>query len=417
METTARQTSGRVRRRHVIYVQGYDPRGLAEYYRMFRSEFRKFCALYGFTGKIGKATNAEDRFTTTWPIDTQGNSWRVETTYEFLRWEDIIRRDFARPVAFKISRAIGALARAFQIGSFAKIWRAHWRFAVFTLYPYGILLLNLVISGIGGWLAAKAAALVIGAPVLTAAVGLAAAVALFLFQIRRTETWSYMLYMFDDITSLHQYGRRDRPDWEERFEIFAGYVVEAAQNSNAHEVLLVGHSSGSFVAIDVLTRALALDPDLGRHGSRISLLTVGANLPTVGFHPWSGWFRDKLRRLAVEPSIDWVDYQSRKDAMNFYPFDPIAGHGIDVGGARHNPTVVSIRFRDIIKPENYSRFRWRFFKVHFQFLKANERRGSAYDYYMMCCGPFDLMTRATRPAEVVAAIDGDNQPGSPNTAG
>ena len=54
--------------------------------------------------------------------------------------------------------------------------------------------------------------------------------------------------------------------------------------------------------------------------------------------------------LAVEPSIDWIDCQSRKDVMNFYPFDPIAGHGIDVGAARRNPTIVPVRFREIIKP-------------------------------------------------------------------
>ena len=38
-----------VRRRLVVYVQGYDPRGLPEYYRMFRQEFRKTLALYGLT--------------------------------------------------------------------------------------------------------------------------------------------------------------------------------------------------------------------------------------------------------------------------------------------------------------------------------------------------------------------------------
>ena len=42
-----------VRRRLIIYVQGYDPRGLAEYFRMFRREYRRTCELYGLTGKIG----------------------------------------------------------------------------------------------------------------------------------------------------------------------------------------------------------------------------------------------------------------------------------------------------------------------------------------------------------------------------
>ena len=71
--------------------------------------------------------------------------------------------------------------------------------------------------------------------------------------------------------------------------------------------------------------------------------------------PPSQDFRDHLRQLAIEPSIDWIDCQSRKDVMNFFPFDPIAGHGIDAGAARRNPTIVPVRFRDIIKPEHYNR--------------------------------------------------------------
>ena len=93
--------------------------------------------------------------------------------------------------------------------------------------------------------------------------------------------------------------------------------------------------------------------------------------------------------LAVEPSIDWIDCQARKDVMNFYQFDPIASHGIDVGAARRNPKIVPVRFRDIIRPEHYQKFRWQFFRVHFQFVMANERP-NAYDFFMIVCGPVPL---------------------------
>jgi hypothetical protein len=33
----------------------------------------------------------------------------------------------------------------------------------------------------------------------------------------------------------------------------------------------------------------------------------------------------------------------------------------------------AVRFRDIIKPEHYRNVRWQFFRVHFQFVMANER--------------------------------------------
>ena len=117
-------------------------------------------------------------------------------------------------------------------------------------------------------------------------------------------------------------------------------------------------------------------------------------------------FRDHLRLLAVEPSIDWIDCQSRKDVMNFFPFDPIAGHGIDVGDARRNPTIVPVRFREIIKPEHYNLFRWKFFRVHFQFVMANERP-HAYDFFMIVCGPVPLSERMARPEAALAIATGD----------
>ena len=131
------------------------------------------------------------------------------------------------------------------------------------------------------------------------------------------------------------------------------------------------------------------------------LLTIGGNFPIVGFHATSQDFRDHLRLLAVEPSIDWIDCQSRKDVMNFYPFDPIAGHGIDVGPARRNPTIVPVRFREIIKPEHYNVFRWKFFRVHFQFVMANERP-HAYDFFMIVCGPIPLRDRMALPEAALA---------------
>ena len=56
----------RVQHRHIIYVQGYDPRGLAQYYRMFRTELRKFGRLYQFAATISRPQSAPDGETASW---------------------------------------------------------------------------------------------------------------------------------------------------------------------------------------------------------------------------------------------------------------------------------------------------------------------------------------------------------------
>src|SRR4029078_10289962 len=105
---------------------------------------------------------------------------------------------------------------------------------------------------------------------------------------------------------------------------------------------------------------------------------------------------DSWLRLRADPWINGIDWQSRKDVMTSYPFDPIKGHDIDVGEARRNPKIVSGRFRDIISPEPYNLFRWKFFPVHFQCVMANERP-HAYDFFMIVCGPIPLSVRMAVP--------------------
>jgi hypothetical protein len=396
----------RVQHRHIIYVQGYDPRGLAQYYRMFRTELRKFGRLYQLTATISPPQRTPDGETASWTIETKADDWQTRTSYDFLRWEDLIQRDLAAPIWRTVLHAMLIYWRLVFGGTIARFWRAHWRFATFITYPHFVLFLEALLSlGIAFGVAKGLQALDIPDPVC-----IAAAAIVFLATIRTllkyTENRTYLRYLLSDTIWTWEFSHRRRPDWDERIDRFAQHLVDVARSSDAEEIVVVGHSSGSFLGAEILARALKLDPALGRHGPRIVLLTIGGNFPIVGFHAASTDFRDHLRLLAIEPSIDWIDCQSRKDVMNFYPFDPVAGHGIDAGPSRRNPTIVPVRFREIIKPEHYNLFRWQFFRVHFQFVMANERP-HAYDFFMIVCGPIPLSERMARPEAALAIATGD----------
>ncbi|MEA2894617.1 MAG: hypothetical protein QOJ84_232, partial [Bradyrhizobium sp.] len=88
----------RVQHRQIIYVQGYDPRGLAQYYRMFRTELRKFGKLYGIEATTSRPESAPDGETASWTIETKGEDWQTRTRYDFLRTEDFIQNDLAWPI-------------------------------------------------------------------------------------------------------------------------------------------------------------------------------------------------------------------------------------------------------------------------------------------------------------------------------
>jgi hypothetical protein len=396
----------RVQHRHIIYVQGYDPRGLAQYYRMFRTELRKFGRLYQLAATISRPQVADDGETASWTIETKTDDWQTRTSYDFLRFEDLIQRDLAAPIWRTVLTAMWIYWRLVFGGTIARFWKAHWRFATFISYPH-FLLFNEAIWSLGIAFGFEKGLEALGIPNPFA---IAAATAVFVAALgtilKYTENRTYLLYLLSDTIWTWEFSHRQRPEWDERIDRFAKYLTEVARNSDAEEIVIVGHSSGSFLGTEILARALEIDPALGRHGPRMVLLTIGGNFPIVGFHAVSQEFRDHLRQLAVEPSVDWIDCQSRKDVMNFYPFDPIAGHGIKVGALRRNPTIVPVRFREIIKPEHYNLFRWKFFRVHFQFVMANERP-HPYDFFMIVCGPVPLSERMAQPEAALAVATGD----------
>ena len=396
----------RVQHRHIIYIQGYDPRGLAQYYRMFRTELRKFGRLYGLAATISRPKVAADDEMASWTIETKADDWETRTNYDFLRFEDFIQRDLATPIWRTVFNAVWIYWRLVFNGTIARFTRANWRFAAFITYPHFVLLLEaLGVAGIAFVFEKGLDALGIPGPFSIAA-AVAIFVALLGTMLKYTESSTYVLYLLSDWIWTWDFAHRARPDWDQRLDRFAQHLVNVAQSSDADEIVVVGHSSGSFLGTEIMARALKLDPALGRHGPRIALLTIGGNFPIVGFHAAAKDFREHLRQLAVEPSIDWIDCQARKDVMNFYQLDPIKSHGIEVGSARRNPTIVAVRFRDIVRAEHYETFRWQFFKVHFQFVMANERP-HAYDFFMIVCGPIPLTARMAVPDAALAVATGD----------
>jgi hypothetical protein len=129
-------------------------------------------------------------------------------------------------------------------------------------------------------------------------------------------------------------------------------------------------------------------------------------MPAVALHPQAQQLRDIIRRIAVEPSILWIDVQSRKDAMNFWDFDPVAGIGVQVGAERCNPLIWKVRFRDMLSPEYYARLRANFFRLHYQFVMACDRR-AAYDFFMLVCGPLPVTEWAQRGEAALGEFSAD----------
>jgi hypothetical protein len=394
-----------IRRRHVIYVEGYDPQGAEGYYNLFSRSFRRVLKIWPLKTSVSELHIDSDDFAH-WDIETSGPNWQVSTHYDFLRQEQMIRANMAEPLWRQVPRALGWALNYLFTGTLFRVFRASYRYGLALVHFQMMLLYWLGLSAAGGWLVAWVAMRYLGAPsVIGAAIGVVAAVGAFLllrpladkfFIVQINSHWPYLL----------EYARGEPSCFDRPIEAGARRLVEVARTTDADEILVVGHSGGGVTAPAVVARALELDPDLGRRGPPVVLLTPGSLMPGIGLHRGAVQVHKIVERIAVEPSIRWIDVQARKDVLNFYDFDPVGGIGIDVGTRRHNPLVWIARFRDMLAPEAYGKMRRNLFRMHYQFIMANDMR-APYDYFMLTCGPAPVEQWARREREMLAAFGAD----------
>jgi len=137
---TRRKTGvGAVRRRHVIYVAGYEPRGAKGYCKLFERECDRFQRVWPVSLTI-EPTDLDSKDVARWLLDVRASHWQVSTTYDFLRMEEFIRADLAEPMVRHIPRSLGWFIGDIVSGAQLRIFRASWRFGMHLLFVQLVLL-------------------------------------------------------------------------------------------------------------------------------------------------------------------------------------------------------------------------------------------------------------------------------------
>jgi hypothetical protein len=129
----------------------------------------------------------------------------------------------------------------------------------------------------------------------------------------------------------------------------------------------------------------------------LAFLSLGQVVPMVSFLPEARRLRGDLAYLCTRDELTWVDVTAPGDGCAFALCDPVAVTGVAPAGKRW-PLIQTAAFTQTLSPERWAALRWRFFRLHFQYLCAFDRPGF-YDYFQITAGPQTLGTRyAGRPA-------------------
>ena len=134
-----------INKRHVLYFSGFDPRGPAYYRQLYRAESAKQAAINDMPIEIGKSEHSSQS-SISWKMRTQLDGAAVETHYEFMRWDDVIRNHWPRNDLVLMLHHCRALWHYLITGVLGKIRKeSGWTF-IALIYPA---FLALVVLGLG----------------------------------------------------------------------------------------------------------------------------------------------------------------------------------------------------------------------------------------------------------------------------
>jgi hypothetical protein len=400
-------TARPVTRRQVFYIPGYDPFPPRRYRELYRREAAAQAAIAGY--RIGLQQRAV----------SGGFGWRVvaeidgtvtTTDIDVLVWSDIVRA--SRPGSI-LATYRGALRTAWiylSTGALFRLVQLRKGPVVAALYPVVALLVQAQIALLAGWAVWRGAGAVLPAGWGgIGAVAAAAAAYAVLRAFERADGRFFVYYLMHDFAYAAAGRGAYAPDLEERIEAFAGRIVSALEG-DADEVLVVGHSSGAHLAVSAVARARSAH--VTGAAPVLSLLTLGHVVPMLTFLPRATRLRRDLKALSEAQDLTWLDVSAPGDGCCFALCDPVAVSG--QGDNARWPVVMSARFTATLTAARRRAMRWRFFRIHFQYLCAFDDPGG-YDYFRITAGPRTLServrgrkhspSRRTRPQTAFAAAE------------
>ncbi|MCX7559634.1 hypothetical protein OS190_08630 [Sulfitobacter sp. F26204] len=386
----------KVTSRRVFYIPGYDPIHPRRYRELYRKESAAQAAVSGYEIALKAKPKGENYG---WSVQARIDGTDVHADVEVLVWSDIVRDSMATSIPATYLQLLRTAWVYIASGALWRLMKLRKGPVIAALYPVGMLVLQLL-------LACLAAALMIevGTALLTPRLGIAAvlvsmlaAAVVFVALLRwfkKQDGKFYAYYLMHDYSYSASSLGENPPELEARIATFVDTIAEALQ-SDADEVLVVGHSSGAHLGVSIMADLIRQGKVPGG-GPALSFLTLGQVVPMVSFLSQAHRLRADLHDLASRDELTWVDVTAPGDGCSFALCDPVSVSGVAPENKRW-PLVFSAAFTQTLSPARWRELRWRFFRLHFQYLCAFDRPKD-YDYFQITAGPETLAARyADRP--------------------
>lgn len=383
-----------IKKRLIVNFTGYEglhPKAVRVRHRKIMSDFDK---LWGTKTAISPMVDA-DHGSGTMQVRTQGENWETQSEFCQFGTADIFDDYAARSLPRRLFTGSRAFLNILFTGTLWRYGRTSWRFVMFFLWPFLMVLAMLALT-----LGITAAPVLAGLSPLHMLWSLPLALGICYGLIRALDEKLFISYLLDDWSAAYDRIYNKSPKLLERKQIFAQMLAEKLRSTDADEVIIMGHSLGTVPAIEALAEVWCSEPELLRK-QPVSLLAAGSCLLMIALHPRAKSLREDVRVLLNDSPVFWAEFQALTDIIHFYNSEPAKALKIQT----NNPPLIShIRFKHIHSPVRYKQAKGNFFKMHLLFISGSQKK-NAYDIGMFLHGPFALRTLLTNYHDQPAPLD------------
>ena len=377
-------TTQTIKKRRVFYIPGYDPFPPRRYRELYRKEGAAQGAISGYHVELSAKETSGQAFG--WHVQGRMDGTVTETDIEVLVWSDIVQNSMQQGILATYGLLIRTAWTYISTGALFRLMRLRKGPVIAALYPVVFLLVQLLIA----LLAAFGIYRLIGIwlPWWAGLAGFAI-VPVLLGWFKRQDGRFFAYYLMHDYAYSASTRGSNPPELEARISEFVTLISGAMSEPDVDEVLVVGHSSGAHLAVSVL--ADMIDEGIAPGGPKLAFLSLGQVVPMVSFLPEAKRLRRDLQSLSQSDALFWLDVTAPGDGCAFALCDPVSVSGV-AQDAKRWPIVISAAFTQTLSPARWRELRWRFFRLHFQYLCAFDRPGD-YDYFQITAGPKALADR------------------------
>jgi hypothetical protein len=380
----------RIEKRVVLHFPGFEPLDAAAHRARYGRSAKQSASVWDYSADVGELQ--EFGAAPYFDVRTNGDGWETNSRIHVLDHDGIVKMLNGRNLVVRLVMGFLAAMRVAFGGGLTRYFRHAWRFGLFFIFPFLLVLIGLLISSLIVQMPRHA-----GLPDWTLLLTVPAAIAFFVYVYLPQAERLHTVHLFADWElAVAMAGSKDA-SVECWIEACAKSAREALDQP-ADEYVISSHSMGSSAAAHVIGLLLEREPELFV-GKRVVFSTLGSAILQCSLLRSASVLRSRVGLIARCQQIFWTDVHCLTDAIHFYKtrVAAVCGHA-----DAPQPTIIFIRFKTMLTEEHYRRIKKDFLRMHRQYVLGPDRR-AAFDFTLMTAGPlpaadFAGFTQSNMPA-------------------